>query len=92
MKQKITKNKLWKLRKEIILDSVYISDYRNSFGFDENLVASFFEGYSSFLWEKVTEEHGHNSDERMIEEYDNKDNLWSWYLCYDENPFEYENN
>jgi hypothetical protein len=90
-KKNLNKTQLWKLRKEIVLNSLYTSDYANSFGFTPNTVASFFEGYCSYLWEQVTEFHGHNSAESMLDEYDNADNLWAWYLMYDEFPFEYDN-
>ena len=45
----LTKQDLTKLRKEIVLNSLYVHDYQNSFGFADESVCSFFDGYVSYL-------------------------------------------
>lgn len=55
-----------RLRKEIILNSLFVGDYENTFGFDAHKVCDFFDGYVEFLEE--------------IEEDENDENLERW--CY----------
>ena len=65
-------NQLWELRKQITLNSIYVADYVNSFGFDERDISNFFLGYVEYL----EEEYGDN-----WKEYDNKETLEQWYDC-----------
>jgi hypothetical protein len=51
----LSKKQLAKLRKEIVLNSVFTADYENSFDIDANDVAIFFEGYFEELCEIVRE-------------------------------------
>ena len=41
----LTKEQLWKLRKEIVLGSLYIDDYKNSFGINPENVCDFFNSF-----------------------------------------------
>lgn len=83
----LTKQDLTKLRKEIVLNSLYYSDYSNSFGFREDSVCAFFEGYVDYITE-IAEEDGFvftdNNFFDMVNKYDTEDNLWSWYYCYED--------
>ena len=83
MKKELTKENLWKLRKEIMLNSLYLSDYENSFGIDEEDLCYFFEGYLEDL-EYLMEENIENYFDEMffdyLGEYDTEDNLYSYYL------------
>jgi hypothetical protein len=85
--EELTKQDLTKLRKEIVLNSLYISDYRNSFGFREDSVCAFFEGYVDYITE-LAEEDGFvftdNNFFDMVNKYDTEDNLLSWYYCYED--------
>ena len=72
---------LKQLRSEIVLGSLYTSDYKNSLNIDIREVQDFFDGYVEYLWE-IAEENG-SSD---IDEYDTQENLESWYNCFDEEP------
>lgn len=47
----LTKNQLWELRQEIVLNSLYLRDYYNSFGIDCNEVCGFFNGYVENLYD-----------------------------------------
>ena len=84
--ENLTSAELSKLRKEIVLNSLYVSDYKNSFGFDANDICSFFDGYVSYL-EEIAEEDGFTEWEnifKMFEEYDTEENLYCWFLCFDD--------
>ena len=77
----LTMEQLKQLRSEIVLGSLYTSDYKNSLNIDIREVQDFFDGYVEYLWE-IAEENG-SSD---IYEYDTQENLESWYNCFDEEP------
>ena len=76
----LTIDELWKLRNEIVLYSLFIADYDNSFNFYPNDICDFFEGYASYLDELQSE--GDPAIPAL--EYDNKENLWSWFNCYED--------
>ena len=74
------------LRKEIVLNSLYISDYDNSFGFDSNHISTFFDGYVSYL-EELAEEDGYTEWDnifKMFDIYDTEENLYAWFMCSDD--------
>lgn len=83
----MTKTNLWNLRTEIVLGSLYTSDYENTFRILPIIVQSFFDGYIEYLWELAEENNKKaNMDfEDLIEIYDNSDNL-KWYYCFNEDP------
>lgn len=85
----MTKDILWRLRMEICLCSLYYADYRNSFGIDRHTVCDFFDGYTDFLEDLMREEisdyNGADYFDRLPQ-YDNAENLWDWYCCFDEEP------
>ena len=76
----LTIDELWQLREEIVLYSIKSADYANSFDFYPNDIGEFFEGYASYLDELQSE--GDPAIPAL--EYDNKENLWSWFNCYDD--------
>jgi hypothetical protein len=81
----LTIEELWKLRKEIVLNSIYYADYVNSFGFNSKDVCYFFDEYIEYIDELAEEEEGTLLDmETLFEKYDNKENLWSWFNCFDD--------
>lgn len=78
---------LWKLRKEIRLNSLYYSDYKNSFGVDDHSCCDFFDSYCEYLGELMQEDVGDNYDFfALLSKYDNSDNLYNWYGCYEDDP------
>lgn len=89
------KESLWKLRKEIVLNSLYLHDYENSFNIDENIVCSFFDGYmeelNCIMEEKYTTEEirSLSFDEyyNKLFELDNQENLYNYYLCCEDIGF-----
>ena len=76
---KFTRDELKQLRSEIILDSIYIDDYANSFNIDKELVQDFFNGYSDYLYELKEDPDGANPEN----DFDNIDNLENWYWTVD---------
>ena len=83
----LTKEQLWKLRQEIVLGSLYTSDYNNSFGIDPSAVCSFFDG---FIEDTQMDDYG-KPNNRKTEEYDNAEDLYDYYRSC-ENPFGEINN
>ena len=81
--KELTLEELSQLRKEINLNSIFIYDYTNSFGFNPWDICSFFDGYVSFLNE-LAREDGFEGIDYYLTKYDTKENLYSWFLCYDD--------
>lgn len=81
--------KLYNLRKEIILNSLYLSDYRNTFTIPREKVYDFFEGYVDFLSDSMPVNIGVNDDAyfTLLCELDNKENLWEYFMSFDICPF-----
>lgn len=86
----INQETLWKLRMEIRLGSLYYADYANSFGFTTHSVCDFFDSYLEYLEELAEEEFGANYTYDDVLSFDNEDNLYNWWGCYEEFPFEIE--
>ena len=80
--EELTSAELLHLRKEIILNSILIYDYTNSFGFNPWDIGSFFDGYVSYLNELAREDGYEGID--YLTKYDTEENLYSWFLCYDD--------
>ena len=80
--EELTSTELSQLRKEVILNSVFIYDYTNSFGFNPLDICSFFDGYVSYLNELAREDGYEDID--YLTKYDTDENLYSWFLCYDD--------
>ena len=79
-----TKETLWDLRNEIVLNSLFLDDYSNSFGIDEHKVCDFFDGYMDDITDQYMEKHGlekiDTSDLSDVwDEFDNADTLWNYY-------------
>ena len=82
----LTKEELWDLRNEIVLNSLYTSDYENTHHILPRDVQDFFDGYVEYLYE-LAEENGENPDiQDLCMKYDNPDNLENWYNCFEDNP------
>ena len=80
--EELTSAELLHLCKEIILNSILIYDYTNSFGFNSWDICSFFDGYVSYL-EELAREDGYEGIDYLTK-YDTEENLYSWFLCYDD--------
>lgn len=84
----LTEKSLIQLRKEITLNSLFISDYENSFGISPKQVCEFFDGFLSYI-DELMEENGVADKDYWDEfsSYDTEENLLAWYGCFTENPF-----
>jgi hypothetical protein len=85
----LNKKALKSLRKEIVLNSLYYSDYENSMGIDKHNVCNFFESYVEYLGEIIEENHGNVSDKqwfKLMKKYDTIENLECYYMMYDIDP------
>ena len=74
----LTKSELWQLRQEIVLGSLFVSDYKNSFDFNAHDISEFFDGYTEYLYELALEYGG-----RWIH-YDSINHLLDWFYSYDD--------
>lgn len=86
---RLTQEQLWKLRRQIVLGSLYYSDYINTFGIDRHLVCDFFDSFLSYVAELMQEDIPDYDDHHFFQhlrDYDNTERLWDWYCCYEENP------
>lgn len=81
--EELTADELWTLRTEITLNSLYIADYHNSFGFKAKHICYFFDGYMDFIYE-LCEEKGLECVVENAIKFDNKTNLESWFNCFDD--------
>ena len=82
-----TKEDLWALRNEVVVNSIFDSDYHNSFGLDTHSVCDFFDGWLDFIEELMVEDGYKDAACRFFDyfvEYDNADTLVQWYNCYDD--------
>ena len=82
-----TKEDLWALRNEVVVNSIFYSDYHNSFGLDTHSVCDFFDGWLDFIEELMVEDGYKDAACRFFDyfvEYDNADTLVQWYNCYDD--------
>ena len=84
-----TKENLWKLRQEIPLGSLFIADYRNSFGVDPHKVCDFFDGFLEFVGEVMQVDYSSYDDAafwELLPDYDTPEYLLDWYSCFEEDP------
>jgi cupin superfamily acireductone dioxygenase involved in methionine salvage len=87
----MTKAALWELRQEIVLNSLYTSDFNNSFGHTAHSVQNFFDGYMSYIEELMNEDGVSDNDVfNVLSKYDTIDNLWMWWNMFSTNPLENE--
>ncbi len=84
-----TKERLWNLRQEIKLGSLFIADYRNSFGVAPHKVCDFFDGFLEFVGEVMQVDYSSYDDAafwELLPDYDTPEYLLDWYSCFEEDP------
>lgn len=83
----LTKNQLKQLRKEIVLNSLFLNDYNNSLFIKEKTACAFFDSYIEYLYEIAHENNFKSNDiTDVLNKYDNIENLYNYYLCYENDP------
>ena len=86
----LTKETLWQLRGEIVLNSLFTTDFENSFGFAAKSVQDFFDGYVDYLLDLASGD-GLKTLDDVVAAYDNADNLFDFYWnCDDYSWFKYD--
>ena len=87
----LNKNELKQLRNEIVLNSVFLKDYKNSLGINENKVCSFFDGYMEYLCELSYNKNGNELEyNEFLKRYDTIENLWNYYNIFINDPLSKE--
>lgn len=83
---------LHQLKKEIILNSLFLKDYKNTLFIKEKTACSFFDSYIEYLHELASDD-GFNSDDviDVINKYDTLDNLYNYYSLYESDPLIQDN-
>ena len=82
-----SKEDLWALRNEVVVNSPYLSDYQNSFGLDTHSVYDFFDSWLSYMQSEMEEDGHKDAGDKFFgyfDQYDNADFLWSWFMCYED--------
>lgn len=74
----MTKEELWNLRLEIVLGSLFLKDYSNSFGIPVSTCCDFFDGFIDDCFDR---ESDNISFQQVCDKYDNPDSLWEYY-CF----------
>lgn len=84
MKKRLTVNQLKQLRSEIVLCSLYMKDYENSFMTREEAF-NIFDGYADYL-EDLMIDNVYNFNDSMffdyLDRFDNTDTLKDYYKDY----------
>ena len=76
---------LWRLRKDICLNSLFLFDYNNRYGIPVKEAYDFFTAYLDFLEELMKEEIPNYNPKDFwgyIDLFDNRHNLLEWYDCW----------
>ena len=77
-------DELWMIRNEITINSLFIADYNNSFGFNPKDISTFFDGYFDYICELCEEKESELTLTNVLNNFDNKENLLSWFNCFDD--------
>ena len=87
----LTDDELIQLRSEISLNSIYLSDYKNSFGIDPEDAMDFFNGFYDYMYylaECEIEDEGMEADDNTLDElansFDNNGALIDYASDYDD--------
>lgn len=82
----LTTKELISLREDVILGSLYYSDYKNTLNLKVQDVFDFFDAYLNYLGELMEEDIKDYSDEQFwdfLNKYDTDENLINFYHTYE---------
>jgi len=78
---KFGKTRLWNLRQNIVMNSLFMGDYRNDYDLDVEMVCNFFEGYFQYLVE-LAKSKGESTEYDDVMLTDSVYNLKNYYdMC-----------
>jgi hypothetical protein len=87
----MTKQELQQLRQQITLNSLYTSDYENSFNIDPRQVQDFFDGWLEYCSEDIEYTNDTDYYNQLFDKADNIDNLVDYYIyMFEEDPLSLE--
>lgn len=78
----LNREQLIDLRKQIVMGSLFYSDYENNLDIDTHQVCDFFDGFMEELCYQMENEIPNYNDNMywdLIEQYDADDRLWDYY-------------
>lgn len=84
------KRKLWNIRQDVRLGSIYFMDYDNRYDYSIHTMFQFFDGFLEYVSERMKEDIPGYNDNLFwcyIGDYDNKETLWEWYSMIDDPEF-----
>ena len=86
----MTKQELQQLRNEITLNSLYTSDYDNSFNIDARQVQDFFDSWLEYCYldneEYLSEFDNDKYYDKLFKIANNIDLLYDYYISFEEDP------
>lgn len=83
------KSKLWKLRQEIVLNSLFTVHYENTYQIPAIDCENFFQGFIKYCFSLEKEKDGDLKIFDIMEKYNNKKTLWDYFRSI-EHPFSFE--
>lgn len=87
----MTRQELEKLRNEITLNSLYTSDYENSFNIPARQVQDFFDGWLEYCGEDIEYTIDTDYHNTLFDKANNIDNLVDYYIyMFEEDPLSQE--
>jgi len=79
----LSKRALWNVRKKVVLNSIYLSDYEVA-GYTKNDLFTFFEGYVEFLEDEYFPIQYCDKDFfNLLKKHDNVNSLYEYYNTWD---------
>jgi hypothetical protein len=93
---RLGKVQLKRLRSDIVLNSIFISDYDNRYGIPAENVCDFFDGFMDYINEEIHQDWGYSDSDLPYDKYwekhiwdlDNPDKLWEYYMTIDWSYYE----
>ncbi len=83
----LTEKELTKLRSQIVLNSLFMSDYENDIGVNPENVQNFFDSYIEFMRENAKEQGIEDDHLDEISDYDTPESIYDYYrFNYDDDP------
>lgn len=89
VKTMLNKKQLKQLRKEIVLNSIYLKDYDNTLFIKNKTVCDFFDSYIEYLYEIASEKNIKVNDNNyydVINKLDTINNLYDYYSYLEYDP------